>query len=250
MRELLATSTPPSPTASRGRKVGAGDCARCLILRSLVDAGLPASTTAAICQRMWLNRVRRSQVLYAEGNRSAFLYAIRSGKVKLLKVDVSGREHLTAVLEAGDLFGFEAVFEDAYTTGAEALTDGEVCLASGEELKELMAEVPRMATDLARYLHHQLSQARQRQSYLTALGAQAKLAGYLLHELAVNGERRGGAPFVSRDLTLKDLGGILGLTPETVCRTLGAFKARGISRPSGGGLVVEDLDALRSLAGA
>jgi len=220
---------------------------------SLVEAGLPASTIEAVCQRMWLNRVRRNQILFAEGNRATYLYAVRSGRVKLVKVDAGGREHLTAVLEAGDLFGFEAVFDDAYTAGAEALIDGEVCVAAGGELKELMARVPRVAIDFARYLHHQLSRARQRQAYVTASGAQAKLAGYLLHELAASdpygGDPRDGETVLRQDLTLKDLGGILGLSPETVCRTLGTFTARGISRKHPGGILIQDLQALERLAG-
>lgn len=262
----LADSDPLALLSGRtlrpgGRKVRTRDCRKCLIMGSLVEAGLPASTIEAFCQRMWLNRVRRHQILFAEGNRSTYLYAIRRGKVKLVKVDAGGREHLAAVLEAGDLFGFEAVFGDAYAAGAEALTDGEVCVACGDELKELMERVPRVAIDLARYLHHQLSRARERQSYVTAPGAQAKLAGYLLHELAASGqgdardretrdgETRDGETVVRQDLTLRDLGGILGLSPETVCRTLATFKARGISRRHPGGLLIRDLPALERLAG-
>lgn len=254
-----AGSDPRRAAAGAGRpgarKARTRDCRKCLIMGSLVEAGLPASTIEAVCQRMWLNRVRRNQILFAEGNRAAYLYAIRSGRVKLVKVDAGGREHLAAVLEGGDLFGFEAVFDDAYTAGAEALIDGEVCVAAGGELKELMARVPRVAIDLARYLHHQLARARQRQSYVTASGAQAKLAGYLLHELAAGdgdprcGDPRCGETVVRQDLTLKDLGGILGLSPETVCRTLGTFKERGISRKHPGGLLIQDLPALERLAG-
>jgi len=237
----------PGSGLPAGRKVHTRDCKRCLILRSLVEAGLPASTTHAICRRMWLNRVRRHQILFSEGNRSIHLYAIRSGKVKLLKTEANGREHLTAVLTAGDLFGFEAVFGDAYTAAAEMVTDGELCLASGEELKVLMARVPRVAIDLARYLHHQLGRALERQSCVTASGARAKLAGFLLHELATR-PREDGEAIVCQDLTLKDLGDILGLSPETVCRTLGTFKACGVSRLHPG-ILVRDRPALERLVG-
>lgn len=241
---------PPDEAASprqQGRKVRSSDCARCVIMRSLVRAGLPSETRELICQRMWLNRVRARQILFAEGNRASHLYAVRRGRVKLARVDAGGREHITAILGSGDLFGFEAVFDSAYRGGAEALTEGELCLASGAELKELMDAVPHFAVDLARYLHHQLDRTRQRQSYLCAVGAQSKLAGYLLSELE-DAPAADGDPVVPRRLTLRDLGALLGLSPETVCRTLGTLKRRGVTAPVGEGIRVCDLDALRRLA--
>lgn len=192
---------------------------------------------------MWLHRARRRQTLYVEGNGATHLYAIRSGKVKLVKTDSSGHMRVTAILTAGDLFGFEAVFDDAYATGAEALTDCELCLASADQLTELMAEIPRVARDLARYLHVQLSRTRDRQIAVTATGAPAKMAGYLLHSLPPDGDE------VESELTLADLGGLLGMSPETACRVLSKLKARGIVETVPTGIRVCDLRRLRRVAG-
>jgi CRP-like cAMP-binding protein len=212
---------------------------------------------------MWLNRVRKRQVLYTEGNRATYLHAVRSGSIKLVKVDATGREHVTTVLGPGDLFGFEALFDPCYATGAEALTDAEICLASGEELRERMAELPGFAVDMARYLHHQLRRTRERHACLTAVGAPAKLAAYLLQELPDprdggeaeprpqngNGGAAVGQPPLFRDLTLKDLGGILGLSPETVCRALGTLRDRGLIETRDSGIRVRDAASLRRVAG-
>ena len=238
----------PGNGTRRGRKVRTSDCRNCLLLSSLRDGGVPASTIKAICDSMWLNRARRRQILYTEGNGATHLYAIRSGKVKLLKGDASGRTHVTAVLESGDLFGFEAIFEHEYGSCAEALTDCELCLASADQLKRLVAEVPRIATDLARYLHRQLSRARERQVAVTATGASAKMAGYLLHSLGGNDPSADDSLTVARDLTLSDLGGILGVSPETACRVLSNLKARGIVESDPPGIRVRDVDTLRRMA--
>ncbi len=46
-----------SPSQSRhGPKVRTADCRKCLFLKSLQDAGVPASTVMALCERMWLNQ--------------------------------------------------------------------------------------------------------------------------------------------------------------------------------------------------
>jgi CRP-like cAMP-binding protein len=234
--------------APRGRKSRTADCNKCVIMSSLRGAGVRVSTIQAICDSMWLNRVQRRQILYSEGNGATHLYAIRSGKVKLLKSDASGRPRVTAVLQSGDLFGFEAIFGEAYGSFAEALTDCELCLASADQLKRLVADVPQIATDLARYLHEQLSRTRARQVAVTATGASAKMAGFLLHSLTWDDETGEDEPTVARDLTLSDIGGILGMSPETACRVLSNLKASGIVETRPTGILIRDVDSLRRMA--
>jgi CRP-like cAMP-binding protein len=232
----------------RRRKTHTPDCKRCVIMSSLRANGVPAPTIDAVCDRMWLNRVRRKQILYGEGNGATHLFAIRSGKVKLIQADSAGQARITAVLSSGDLFGFEAVFDDAYKTGAEALTECELCLASADDLTQLLHELPRVATDLARYLHVQLTRARTRQVTATATSAAAKMASYLLSS-GPEDDTIDDEMTVANDLTLADLGGILGMSPETACRVLSNLKSRGIVETVTSGFRVTDVRRLRRVAG-
>jgi len=228
----------------RRRKTRTADCRHCLIMSSLRANGVEGTTIQSVCERMWLNCVRPKQTLYVEGNGATHLYAIRSGKVKLTQADSAGAVRITAVLGPGDLFGFEALFEDAYGTGAETLTDCEVCLASADDLARMLQGMPRMAADFARYLHTQLSRARTRQVTVTATSAAAKMAGYLLDGCSSDAEMR-----VDNDLTLADLGGILGMSAETACRVLSGLKGRGIVETVPGAIRVLDVRRLRRVAG-
>jgi CRP-like cAMP-binding protein len=103
-----------------------------------------------------------------------------------------------------------------------------------------------MATDLARYLHQQLALARDWQVVASAPNAQAKLAGYLLQRLPEDPDLDGVR--VARDLKLQDLGGILGISGETVCRALTDLRTRGIVETGASGIRVLDVEALRQLA--
>jgi CRP/FNR family transcriptional regulator len=243
--ELRRAQHPTAGDTAR-RKARAEDCRRCLLLKSLRTGGLPGPTIAAICDRMWLNSARSKQILYTEGNGATHLYALRSGRVKLVREDAFGRLHVAALLDSGDLFGIEAIFDDAYGTGAEALTDCELCLCSADQIKELMAQVPRMATDLARYLHQQLAHARDWQVVASAPSAQAKLASYLLQGVPADCDLEGAR--LACDLKLRDLGGILGISAETVCRALTDLRTRGIVETSASSIRVLDVEALRQVA--
>jgi len=235
---------------SRRRKLRTANCASCVILASLREAGLARASIQAICESMWLHHVDRRRVLYCEGNGATHLFAIRSGRVKLVKSYTTGRARIVALLGPGDLLGFETIFDERYGATAEALTDCELCMASADQLQRMIAEVPRLATDLARYLHHQLARTRDRQVAITATGAPAKLAGYLLHSLVSRGATDEDRCAVPADLTLGDLGGILGISAETVCRALSQLRARGIVDSEPAGIVVRDVERLRRLARA
>jgi CRP/FNR family transcriptional regulator len=217
------------------------DCRRCLIMGSLAAARCSTATIESICERMRLFVARPRQIVFMEGLPALHLFAIRKGWVKLLKIDGTGREHVTAILESGDLFGLETVFSAPYSATAEVLTDAELCIGAGEDIRAIIADVPSFALDLARYLHLQLCRTRDRQAVLGTTGAQARLAAFLLHALPDSDRER----IVAHHLTLRDLAGILGLSPETVCRALGTLKRRGIIEPLPGAVRILDLDALR-----
>ena len=248
----MSRSAPLEPTFVQGaresrRKTRTRDCRRCLILKALVRAGLGTEPIEAICHSMWLNHVQRRQILYSEGNRATHLYATRAGRVKLTKVDAGGYEHIVAILESGDLFGLEAVFGDAYSTSAVALTECEFCSAGGEELDGLMRNVPDLTRELARYLHQRLIDALARQACLGAPRARSKLACYILRNLL---RLDGKSLAMPNELTHSEVGAILGLAPETICRTLNSLKANGIVDIRSGAIHVTDLYALRREAGA
>jgi len=248
MRRGADASRSHSARVGTGGKARVPGCGKCLFLRSLHESGASPEAIDALCSRMWLNRVPKRQTLHREGDRATHLYAIRSGSVKLANVDANGREHVTAVLGAGDLFGFEAVFGRAYTGTATSLTDCELCLAYDHDLKRLIQERPGFALDLSRYLHHQLELTRERQAFLGLPTVSAKVAGYLLHCLAHAPGAGDRGNCVAHDLTLGDLGAFLGVSPETVCRSLGKLKSEGIIESGPSAIHIRNVGALRRRA--
>jgi len=230
---------------SGGPKPRTADCARCVILRGLQQAGLPASQMHHLCERFWLMRARRHQLLYLEGNRATHVYALRSGRVKLSKHTAAGREHIVSVLGSGALFGLAAVFGGSYEASAEALGDAVLCMGARDDMEALVGEVPSFGLTLAAHLATQLDDARIRQAGLGTVGTRARLATLLLHEATRDGEERTSLP---RDLTLADYGAMLGAAPETVCRSLGELRDRGVLEVDSDELRIVDIHRLRRIA--
>ena len=75
-------------------------------------------------------------------------------------------------------------------------------------------------------------------------GAEARLAGFLL------ASREGPAPAcrVARSTNRREMAQNLGLSPETVIRTLSAFQRRGLVRLDGKSIEVRDRAALEAVS--
>ncbi len=233
-----------SPTTDQSTRF----CANGALVQLLRRAAVPSTAIESVRRRLRPRRLGRRQILYTEGAEATQLLAIHSGKVKLVRVNSGGREQVTDVLEAGDLFGFEAVFGTHYDTGAETLTDCELCCMARPDVERLLTEFPRLAVYLAEYLYHQLARTRERQTSLGALTAVEKFAAYLIHGASHNAHAGVRFPLVAQHLTLKELGGILGLSPETVCRVRSELVGQGIIEMSDNGMRVLDMGALRRMA--
>lgn len=244
--ERFAGSAPFSPKGAChvGAKVRTANCAKCLIRRGILRAQLPPPLVNELCDRMWLVRGRKRQVLFTEGSPATQLFAIRTGAVKLVRIGADGRSHITALLEPGALFGCEALFEPTYRTDAEVLVDSELCVADAPALESMLRDAPTLALDLAHFLHTQLTVARQRLAMVGTSGAQARVAGYVLLRL----DDAPDATTVRQDLTLDELGGVLGLSGETVCRMLAGLRERGAIEMDRQMITVRDLPLLRRLA--
>ena len=239
------TSDLTSGLTAAACKPRSSDCSRCLVLRGLQRAGLPASAVGALCERLWLVRARRRQLLFLEGNRATHLFVLRGGRVKLSRHDQSGAEHIVEILESGAVFGSEAIFGMDYGASAEALQDAEVCVGTRQEIDALLDQAPSFALSLARYLQEQVNDARARQACLGAVGARGRLAAWLLHEVKRRDPSGDSTPY---DLTLAEYGAILGTAPETVCRALKDLRTRGIVEVSDGVLRLLDEARLSRIA--
>ena len=199
----------------------------------------------AVCKRMATTRVRARQVLFAEGAQAARVYFIQSGTVKLERLDVHAERHIVAILGPGDLFGLSALSEAWYGAEAETLTDCLICSCDADTLRSLMAEHPDFGVRLVTNLQQQLLRAQVKLTYMGHSKARTRLAAYLIDrgaQASFDGAR------VPRDLTLADMGAVLGLAPETVCRALGELKRKEVVETTREHILITDMAALRRLA--
>lgn len=184
--------------------------------------------------------------LFGRGQPFAFLYTVRSGRLKLWRPDHRGRPLVTAFPAAGDLLGLDAIGAGRHACSAVALEPSEVCEIPYAGLQAALPGAPR----LMRRFHAALSEEIVReQAVLLQAGrpAGARLAGLLLDLSARQAAGGGDADRLRLPMSRADIGNHLGLTIESVSRQLGRMRTAGWIAVDGRDLTLLRRDRLQAL---
>ena len=183
----------------------------------------------------------RNAEIYGEGEPADYLYKVVSGTVRTYKVLSDGRRQIGAFYMPGDVFGLET--SDEHTFSAEAIADTKVLVIKRSALVALAKRDGEVARQLWALTGLELSRV-QDHILLLIKTAQERVAGFLL-EMA---DRASNGNSVELPMSRQDIADYLGLTIETVSRTLTTLEnAAAIELPSSRRIVLRNRSALSRL---
>jgi CRP/FNR family transcriptional regulator, nitrogen fixation regulation protein len=155
----------------------------------------------------------RNAEIYGEGEAADYVYKVITGAVRTYKVLNDGRRQINAFYLPGDFFGLE--LGDEHTWSAEAVVGSTIALVK----RNLVLSAAKRDGDVARQVWSmtagELDGARNH-SLLLIQSAQERVAAFLL-EMS---RRLAGTNSVELPMGRQDIADYLGLTIETVSRTL------------------------------
>jgi CRP/FNR family transcriptional regulator, nitrogen fixation regulation protein len=155
----------------------------------------------------------RNTEIYGENEPAEYLYKVVRGAVRTYKVLADGRRQIGGFHLVGDLFGLEA--GDLHTFSADAIADSKVLAIRRSALMSLAQRDNGVARELWAETGREL---RRVQDHILLLikTAKERVAAFLL-EMA---ERSKAGNVVDLPMSRQDIADYLGLTIETVSRTL------------------------------
>ena len=167
-------------------------------------------------------KYERNRTIYFEGDEAEHCYRVKSGTVRLCKVTEDGRRQIAAFLTEGDLFGWTD--QGFYGFSAEAVTDVTLEKFSRARVEEAAKASPALGRRVLGLLSTQLASAHDHLLLLGRMTATERIASFLL---ALVRRQHAGAR-IALPMSRKDVADYLGLTVETVSRTMSALKRKGI----------------------
>ena len=171
--------------------------------------------------------VPRGREIFAQGGESDAFFKVVSGVVRICRFLGDGRRQIDSFHAEGDIFGL--ALDGARDFTAEAVND---CVLVAYRRSTVLAQAQKDGA-LAHQLFHLAMQALDRaRTHGLLLGRRAaaeKMAGFLLDQAAASADGR----TVILAMTRQDIGDYLGLTIETVSRSLHQFERQHLIALSG-----------------
>jgi CRP/FNR family transcriptional regulator, nitrogen fixation regulation protein len=164
---------------------------------------------------------RRDDEIYAKGDVSDSWYRVISGTVRICKLLPDGRRHIAEFCFAGDCFGLDSGTDRVFS--AEGVGDVVLMRYPLRATERLIDESPQLARRICDMTLRDLAHAQSRMLLLGRMTATERVAHFLL-EMS---DRRDARRNLDLPMSRVDIADYLGLTIETVCRTLTAFKRAG-----------------------
>ena len=209
---------------------------------------IPDADRARLSTIAEVTEVAAGQGFIDEGEPTTSFFNVTAGTVKLFKLLPDGRRQITGFAGPGHFLGLAV--SDAYAFSAEAIEPARYCKFKRAALRALLDDFPLMEKRLLEVASNELVAAQEQMLLLGRKTARERLASFLLTQ-----SRRGMPSGHARrhfrlPMTRNDIADYIGLTIETVSRTLTRLCAEGlIDIVSPSEVVICDPAGLAALAG-
>ncbi len=178
---------------------------------------LPAAERAKAVER----KLKAGETLFRQGDKSAGLYEVLRGRIRLCRVDRDGHEIVLHNAGVGESLAEASLFAAHYHCDAIAGSEATVRLFPKPIVLAVLARDRRAAQAFTAALARQVMGLRTRIEQRNIRSARERLRHYLGVNVGADGRS------VMLTGTLKELAAELGLTHEALYRTLAALERAG-----------------------
>lgn len=188
-------------------------------------ARLPKALREQIAEMSGIQRIGRGSVLFQEGERAHYVYALIEGRVALLTGhDLD--ETITDFLEAGDVALIPpALLDLPYMATGRAMTDVLALLIPAAEFRRMAESELGFAAAINRVLATHWRLLLNHLKHVKSRDADSRIAQYLLDNIKA-GEKTATVILPS---SRRQLAALLGMTPETLSRSFRRLGEAGVA---------------------
>ncbi|MGI6161738.1 MAG: Crp/Fnr family transcriptional regulator [Christensenellales bacterium] len=185
----------------------------------------------------------KGETVYQAGDEGGTLFVLYTGRVKLFRLNASGKEQVLRLVEPGEFIGELSLFSSLpLTDNAQALEETTMCVLQGDRLKALMAKYPSIAFKVLDELSRRLEEAENRIEDISLSSVTKRVVGALL-------ELSEAKQDIVLPMTKGDLASQLGMTQETLSRKLAALQEEGLILLKGHrNIIIKDKAALEQIS--
>jgi len=187
------------------------------------------------------------QHLFRPGDKSASIFAVRSGALKSYCITEDGDEQVLGFTLPGELVGLDGLAGEHYASASVALETSSVCELPFNQLEELCHQLPGLQKQMMRLVGKEISSDQHMLMLLGKRNAEERLASFLLSLSSRYSARGLSADEFNLPMSRQDIGNYLGLAIETVSRLFAHFQDEKLLKVNRKQIKILDQAALKSM---
>jgi CRP/FNR family cyclic AMP-dependent transcriptional regulator len=209
-------------------------------------AALGASERGALAAAAKRRRFKRDEAIFDKDDPGDSLFIIDEGSVRIYLPSPQGVDLTLAVLGPGDFFGDMALLDGRpRSAGAAALQETETVALDRADFIAVLRSRPEAAMVVLAAVAQRLRETNEMAGDLAFLDVSGRLAKKLLELAAAHGVERSEGILLDLRLTQEELANMVGVTRESVNRSLAVLRREGVIGGKGRRFVIRDVEALR-----
>jgi CRP/FNR family transcriptional regulator len=190
---------------------------------------------------------KAGQRIFTIGQPFDTLYIVHSGFLKTVLIDEFGNEQVLSFPMKGDLIGVDGIHTKRYASEGVALSNCDLILLPFKKFTALGRAHAELEQSMYSVMSRELIREQSMISMLGALSAEARVARFLVSLADRFADMGYSSKLFNLRMTRHEIGSYLGLTLETVSRTLSAFNEIGLISVDQRSIGIKDADALKTL---
>lgn len=192
-----------------------------------------------------VDKYKKRQRIFIEGNHPIRLYYVQKGKVKVFKTNNEGKELIVKIANEGEFFGYVAMLENSvYKENADALEDSEIVAIPRHEFEELLNQNSEVSRKFIKLLASDVTEKEEQLLHIAYNSLRKKVADALLTmQLTYKNSIE-----KQIDITRENLAAIAGTATESLIRTLTDFRVEKLIDIREGKIIILNGEKLEHMA--
>jgi CRP/FNR family transcriptional regulator len=224
-----------------------GACLHCPVQNLSICDVLENSELAALSNLKHTVHYKHKATLIDQDKPAVSVHIVTEGAVRLCKSSPDGQRQVIGFALPGDLLGHAIDNHSAYS--AEALGNVVTCKFSRKAFGELLNAMPHLMRHMHGVVVRELGIAQDHMMLLARYSAKQKLAAFILQMRNRWRRVNGSSAHVGLPMPRQDIADYLGLTIETVSRTMSLLVRQKIVVVVPDGVRIPDMERLARVAG-
>ena len=198
-------------------------CEHCDVRHRSVCNAIEVDDLGRLAASAVTRQVGKGQIFIEEGGKATDFFNITRGTAKLYKMLPDGRQQITGFAGIGHFLGLAV--SETYAFSAEAIEPLELCRFSRPRLRSLLDDFPLLEKKLLETACNELVAAQEQMLLLDRKTARERVASFLMARLHDQSLCGGPTDRIFLPMTRAEIADYIGLTIETVSRTVSRFKS-------------------------